>query len=81
LIVPDLAPGEDDGKGSDDPLAFRPIADIPAPGSSFDPGDPVMTILARGINPVDCRSRLNQLEREWTRRLEILDGATSSGEC
>jgi predicted ATP-grasp superfamily ATP-dependent carboligase len=76
LIAPELRADEDE---SDELFAVRPIADIPAPGTSFDPGDPVMTILASGANRVECRSRLSELEARWRCRLGMAGGAGTSG--
>jgi len=77
LVVPEITTGEAD---SDDLFAIRSIADIPWPGSSFDPGDPVMTLMASAEDPAACRSRLITLERKWIRQLELGDGARTLGE-
>ena len=45
------------------------IADIPAPGTSFRTGDPVLTVFARGDSPEGCRRRLASMAREWRLRL------------
>jgi len=66
LVVPEIAAGHDD---SHDLFAVRSIVDVPWPGTSFEPGDPVMTLLASGENPAACRSRLIELERKWMRQL------------
>jgi predicted ATP-grasp superfamily ATP-dependent carboligase len=68
LIVPDLAADQNE---SDDHFAVPSIADIPAPGTSFERCDPVMTILAAGENPIACQSQLSELEMKWRRRLGI----------
>jgi len=76
LVVPEIAAGEDD---SHDLFAVRSIADVPWPGTSFEPGDPVMTLLASGENPAACRSRLVELERQWMRKLGIGGGTWTLG--
>lgn len=54
-----------------DPGFFEvpPIADIPRHGSIIQPGEPVMTVLARGRDPAECLAKLDRLEREWLGRL------------
>jgi predicted ATP-grasp superfamily ATP-dependent carboligase len=66
FVAPEIAADEVE---SDDLFAVRPIADIPSPGTSFEPGDPVMTILAAAANRLDCWSRLSELEGIWMARL------------
>lgn len=46
-----------------------PIADIPRPGVVIQPGEPIMTVLARGRDPEACLSALDRLERAWRERL------------
>ncbi len=54
------------------PLDQMPeIADVPHPGTRFNPGEPVLTILASGDSPTDCRRRLAERLRWWRRRLDI----------
>jgi len=77
LVVPEIATGE---PVSTDLFAIRSIADVPWPGTCFDPGDPVMTLFASGENPAACRSRLIALERKWIRQLETGGGARMLGE-
>jgi predicted ATP-grasp superfamily ATP-dependent carboligase len=74
LVVPEITADEEE---SNDLFAIRSIADIPWPGTTIDPGDPVMTVLASGDNPAACRSRLFMLERKWMRRL-LTDGGAAT---
>jgi len=76
LTVPEIASDEHE---SDDLFAVRSIADIPWPGSRFEPGEPVMTLMASGENPAACRSQLIELERKWMSRLGMGGAATPSG--
>ena len=43
---------------ADDPLAVRSMADVPWPGTCFNPGEPVMTLMAAGADLAECRSRM-----------------------
>ena len=52
-----------------DPFAMTAIADVPWPGTRFDAGDPVMTLIAWGESVAECQSRLTDQEREWMERL------------
>jgi uncharacterized protein len=45
------------------------IADIPEPGTTFETGDPVLTVLVSGDSPADCRLRLAGRLRDWRRRI------------
>jgi uncharacterized protein len=71
LIVPAIVPEENE---MDDRFAVGSIADVPWPGTRFNPGEPVMTLLAAGPDLGQCRSRVNRLEQLWTRRLGIVGG-------
>jgi predicted ATP-grasp superfamily ATP-dependent carboligase len=71
LIAPEIVL---EGNESDDLFGVRSIADIPWPGTCFNPGEPVMTLMAGGTNLADCKSRLIQLEQFWAERLGIVDG-------
>jgi predicted ATP-grasp superfamily ATP-dependent carboligase len=62
---------DDDGE-SDDLFSVRSIADLPWPGTCFDAGEPVMTILAAGEDLATCRVRLNRLRRIWRQRLGFI---------
>ncbi|QDV34147.1 ATP-grasp domain-containing protein [Tautonia plasticadhaerens] len=48
-----------------------PVADLPAPGSSFRAGQPVLTLLERAEDARDCRRRIARRLRGWR---EILAG-------
>jgi len=76
LVVPEIAAGEDE---SSDRFAVRSIADVPWPGTSIHPGEPVMTLLASGENGAACRSRLSELESRWMRQLGMDGGARALG--
>jgi predicted ATP-grasp superfamily ATP-dependent carboligase len=56
------------------PALMPEIADIPAEGTVFAPGDPVMTVLARGDSPRECRKSLGARILDWRRRLSIVPG-------
>jgi predicted ATP-grasp superfamily ATP-dependent carboligase len=45
------------------------VADIPDPGTSFDAGEPVLTVLASGANPADCRRNLATRIKFWKQRI------------
>lgn len=49
------------------PNIFEPssIADIPRPGAMIQPGEPVMTVLAKGRDAAECLAELDRLERAW----------------
>ena len=53
-----------------DGFQVPPIADVPRPGSVIQPGEPIMTVLARGRDPEQCIAGLDRLERAWLERLE-----------
>jgi predicted ATP-grasp superfamily ATP-dependent carboligase len=61
-----------------DLFAVPAIADIPWPGTRFNRGDPVMTIMATGESPAECRSRLLQRERTWLGCPQAADGIKAS---
>jgi predicted ATP-grasp superfamily ATP-dependent carboligase len=65
---PALLEGEEP-RPKPDLFAIPPIADIPHPGTSFRPGDPVLTLFATGSTPGECRARLDARRREWEDRL------------
>jgi predicted ATP-grasp superfamily ATP-dependent carboligase len=48
------------------------IADIPQPGTKFEPGEPVLTVFANGDSSNDCRKRLSSRVRAWRHRLRTL---------
>jgi uncharacterized protein len=66
LVVPDIIPVENE---LDDLFAVRSIADVPWPGTCFNRGEPVMTLLAAGSDLAECRSCMIRLEQLWTKRL------------
>jgi predicted ATP-grasp superfamily ATP-dependent carboligase len=77
VVVPEIVADETE---TDDLYGVRSIADIPWPGTCFEPGEPVMTVLASGENLAICRSRLMRLERMWVERLGfVADLWTPSG--
>jgi uncharacterized protein len=47
------------------PDRFPEIADIPEPGTGFQPGDPVLTVFACGDSPEDCRRLLARHASRW----------------
>ena len=51
------------------PFAVPPRADVPAPGTRFEAGDPVLTVLARGPDVRRCRRRLDRALGLWRSRL------------
>jgi predicted ATP-grasp superfamily ATP-dependent carboligase len=71
LVVPEIVPDETQSDGR---YAVPAIADVPWPGTRFESGAPVMTLLASGKSPAECRARLAQLERKWTKRLGLVAG-------
>lgn len=52
------AAGPWDGGGPFDPWRLPAFADIPAPGSTIEPGWPVLTLLEAGSTPAAVRARL-----------------------
>ncbi len=77
LVAPDITPAD---AGRDSLYEVPPVADIPWPGTHFDAGEPVMTLLAAGENLAECRSRLLELEQTWTKRLGMAGGGTLTDE-
>ena len=51
-----------------DPMRFPEVADVPRPGTSFEAGEPVLTVFARGDSPEECRRNLAKRLRAWRRR-------------
>jgi predicted ATP-grasp superfamily ATP-dependent carboligase len=51
------------------PWEFPDVADIPSPGTSFRPGEPVLTVFARGASVETCRSELASRLRAFRQRL------------
>src|SRR5262249_49540354 len=61
LVAPQIVPEEN---ASNDFLAAPSIADVPWPGTCFDRGEPVMTLLAAGVDLKECTSRIRRLEQQ-----------------
>jgi uncharacterized protein len=76
LVAPEIVLEENE---SDDLFGVRSIADVPWPGTCFNPGEPVMTLMATGPNLAECRSRIIQLVQLWTERLGIASGEQTMG--
>ncbi len=54
-----------------DPTDPQPtIADLPAPGTILEPGDPVLTVLARGPTVEAALARLKARAATWRRRID-----------
>jgi predicted ATP-grasp superfamily ATP-dependent carboligase len=54
-----------------DPTADRPsVADLPCPGTRLDPGDPVLTVFARGRTIAEVVARLKRRSRIWRDRID-----------
>ncbi len=70
FVAPTIDFAEND---SDDPRAMRPVADIPWPGTSFNVGEPVMTLYAVGACLSECHSNLVNLTDKWMRDLNLAD--------
>jgi uncharacterized protein len=69
LIAPEIVADDNELNG---PFAVRSIADVPWPGTCFECGDPVMTILAAGEDLTSCQERLGRLDARWRRRLGLV---------
>ncbi|HEV3122913.1 MAG TPA: ATP-grasp domain-containing protein [Isosphaeraceae bacterium] len=48
------------------------VADIPHPGTQFEPGEPVCTVFARAGTIPACRARLRRALARWRKRLEVV---------
>lgn len=68
LVAPEIVPEHNGAPGS---LTPRSIADIPWPGTRFNPGDPVMTLVTTASDLAGCWSRMLELEQTWADRLGI----------
>ena len=71
LVAPEIVLDENE---SHDLSSVRSIADVPWPGTCFNRGEPVMTMMAAGADMAECQSRLIELEQMWAERLGIVDG-------
>lgn len=75
LVAPVIDRAEYQPLGSNRPAT---IADVPAAGTVFQSGEPVLTVLARARTARECKARAIDLERLWTERLET-DAPRPSG--
>ena len=58
--------------GKIDPAEFPEVADVPQPETTFRPGDPVLTVFARGESPERCRRALADGVRNWQKQIRSL---------
>jgi predicted ATP-grasp superfamily ATP-dependent carboligase len=54
------------------------IADVPWHGTTFSPGEPVMTVLASGDTPEECRSQLAGRMRRWRGQIAEMSSSAAS---
>jgi predicted ATP-grasp superfamily ATP-dependent carboligase len=54
---------------SDDPFRVPEVGDVPAAGTRFAPGAPIVTVFAEGPSPVACFEAIRRARAEWLRRL------------
>ncbi len=66
LIAPDLS-----GFVTNCPERLPTIADIPQPGLSIRPGDPILTVFADGFTIEECESKLARSAAFWDDRLHV----------
>jgi uncharacterized protein len=66
LVVPEIRV---DDRGCD-PFELPTIADVPGAGTRVEPGEPIMTLFATGVDEATCCEELERQERSWMRRLE-----------
>ncbi len=76
LIAPEIVADDNEPDG---PFAVQIDRRRPWPGTRFERGDPVMTILAAGEDLTSCHERLGRLERKWRRRLGLRTDEPSNG--
>ncbi|MDG3003917.1 ATP-grasp domain-containing protein [Paludisphaera mucosa] len=57
-------------RGDDDRFQVPVIADLPAPGTVIEAGEPIMTVFATAATSEQCIARLDRRERAWLERLE-----------
>ncbi len=62
-----------DDNDRDASASHRAIADVPWPGTSFEAGDPVLSLIAWGETLTECWERAAQFEREIADRLGIAE--------
>jgi predicted ATP-grasp superfamily ATP-dependent carboligase len=67
LTFPATGPWDADLAGEFDPWRLPGFADIPAPGSFIDAGQPVLTFFATGKTPAEVRDRLQSRATELDR--------------
>jgi predicted ATP-grasp superfamily ATP-dependent carboligase len=72
FTFPDAGPWDADLAGAFDPWRLPAFADIPAPGTEFPAGSPVITLFERASSPAGCRERLQYRAAE----LDHLFGVT-----
>lgn len=48
-----------------------PFADVPRPGTVIEPGQPILTIFARGASPEGCLAELDRCEAAWGEGLGV----------
>jgi hypothetical protein len=77
LLAPPIPLGDNEPNR---PAWFRSIADVPPPGTRFEPGDPVATLLTAGTTARDCWRRMLQLERVFLNRLGDAAHESTAGE-
>jgi uncharacterized protein len=68
LLAPEIPLGENERDG---PIRVPAIADVPAAGTRFEPGDPIATLLSAGATAGECWSRMLRLERAFQNRLGL----------
>jgi uncharacterized protein len=61
----------DDWQGPFDPWTLPAFADVPATGSTIEPGWPVLTMLEGGSTPTEVRARLQSRAAELERLFDI----------
>lgn len=54
-----------------DPFAIPRIADVPAAGTRFETGQPVLTLIESGPSIAACRARLERRRSRWAARLTM----------
>jgi predicted ATP-grasp superfamily ATP-dependent carboligase len=64
-------------RSAPDPWRLPRHADLPAPGSRFRPGEPVLTLLESGPRPTLVAHRLRRRLARWRGRLKALAQATA----
>ena len=52
LVAPEIVPEDNE---SNDLFGVRSIADVPWPGTCFDAGEPVMTLMTAGADVAECQ--------------------------